>query len=141
MTIRSAPPSSSPLAEIPVPAPAPMIGSPRAFMARKRVRISERGTRGMSLTLDLPASEPASKQPTEFGNDFSGEAWIVDVLRHADEAARAGLPDGRFERAEEFCVSVGIRERAAGRIERRYAALREEEAHRTIHQVEPFADP
>src|SRR6476620_6446068 len=104
MTIRSAPPSSSPLAEMPVPAPAPIIGSPRAFMARKRARMSERGTRGITLNLGLPAGEPATKQPPKFGNDCSGEARIVDVLRHADETARAGLPNRRFERTEQLFI-------------------------------------
>src|SRR6476660_3670808 len=141
MTIRSAPPSSSPLAEMPVPAPAPMMGSPRAFMARKRARMSERGTRGMSLTLGPPPGQPAAEQPPELGDDRRREARIVDVLRHADEPARARLPNGRFERAEQFFIGIRIRERAARRVERRYSALRQEEAHRPIHQIEPFADP
>src|SRR5436305_12078968 len=135
MTMRSAPPSSSPLAEMPVPAPAPIIGSARAFMARKRARMSERGTRGMSLSLGPPAPEPAAEQPPELGDDLGREARIVDVLRHADEPARASSADGRVERAEQFLVGIRIRERAARCVECRYSAFRQIESHRPIHQI------
>ena len=40
MTMRSMPPASSHFAESPVPAPPPMIGSPRRIMARNFLRLS-----------------------------------------------------------------------------------------------------
>src|SRR6202034_1368414 len=135
MTMRSAPPSSSHFAERPVPAPAPMMGSPRAFIARKRARMSDREMRGMNLSLRTPAGEAAAEQTAEFGDDFRGKARVVDVRGQADEAARACLPNGRFERPEQLFVGVRIGERPARRIERRDAALRQEKTHRAIHQV------
>src|ERR1700691_3613497 len=104
MTMRSAPPSSSPLADIPVPAPAPMIGWPCAFIARKRPRMSERGIRGMRLPSCPSAGDAVAEQPAEFGDDRRGKARIVDMRRHPDEAARAGLPNRRFARPEKLFV-------------------------------------
>src|SRR5687767_1643502 len=50
MTIRSMPPASSHLADMPVPAPPPMMGRPLAALARRRVRISVRvGVCGMAV--------------------------------------------------------------------------------------------
>src|SRR5688572_23290428 len=50
MTIRSMPPASSHLADMPVPAPPPMMARPLATLARKRVRISVRvGVCGMAV--------------------------------------------------------------------------------------------
>src|SRR6185503_4130761 len=40
--MRSIPPASSLLAEMPVPAPPPMIGSPRATLARRRLTMAAR---------------------------------------------------------------------------------------------------
>src|SRR5436309_2003189 len=42
MTIKSIPPASSHLADRPVPAPPPTIGSPRATLARRRARMPSR---------------------------------------------------------------------------------------------------
>src|SRR5688500_18723419 len=42
MMMRSMPPASSALADRPMPAPPPMMGSPRAILARKRFRMAER---------------------------------------------------------------------------------------------------
>src|SRR6516165_9366508 len=42
MTIRSMPPASSHLAEMPVPAPPPTMGRPAATLARRRWRIADR---------------------------------------------------------------------------------------------------
>src|SRR5271154_3380747 len=108
MTMRSAPPASSFLAEMPVPAPAPMIGWPCAFMAWKRASMSERGMRGMRLSPRSPAAEPIAEQPAKLRGDFRRKAWIVHVLRHSNEAACAGLPDRRLERAEKLGVGVRI---------------------------------
>ena len=70
--------------------------------------MSERGMRGMRLSPRSPSTEPVAEQPAELGGDFRREARIVDVLRHADEATRAGLPNGRLERAEKLGVCVRI---------------------------------
>jgi hypothetical protein len=42
MMIKSAPPASASLAEMPVPAPQPTIGLPAAFCCRSRATISSR---------------------------------------------------------------------------------------------------
>src|SRR5271169_6741292 len=141
MTMRSAPPASSFFAEMPAPAPAPMIGWPCAFMARKRARMSERGMRGMRLSLRAPSAEPVAEQPAELGGDFRRKARIVDMLRHTDEAARAGLPNRRLERTEQLRVGVRIGKWTTGRVESRHAALRQVEAAGTIHSIKPLADP
>src|SRR6516164_10327458 len=107
--MRSAPPCSSPFAEMPVPAPAPMIGSPRAFMARKRARMSERGIRGMALPSCPPAGEAPTDKPAEFGYDFRREPRVVDVRARPDEAARTCLLNSRFKRAEQLLVGIWIR--------------------------------
>src|SRR6516162_2674181 len=108
MTMRSAPPASSYLAEMPVPAPAPIMGWPCAFMARKRARMSERLMRGITSTSRAAPSEPRAEQAAELGGDLGGEARVVDVFRHADEAARTRLPHGRFQRAEQLRIRSRI---------------------------------
>ena len=45
------------------------------------------------------------------------------------------------DRVEQRRVGGGIMERLAGRIERRDAAFRDQEAHRAVHLVEPAGDP
>src|SRR5579863_1968368 len=141
MTMRSAPPASSPLAERPVPAPAPMIGSPRARMAWKRERMLERGMRGMPLSSRSTAAEAAAEQAAEFRGDLRRELRIVDVQRQPDQPARSGLPHGRLQRPEQLFVGVGIGERTAGCVERRHTAFGQEEAYRTVHEIETLTDP
>ena len=48
MIAMSAPPASAILAEMPVPAPQPTIGTPAAIFARRRRSTSARGMKGMS---------------------------------------------------------------------------------------------
>src|SRR4029079_3615968 len=49
------PPPSSHFAEMPVPAPPPMIGSPRRIMSRKRSTIALRSNLGMLALLYIPS--------------------------------------------------------------------------------------
>src|SRR5208282_2897821 len=119
MTIRSAPPASSPFAERPVPAPAPMIGSPRAFIAWKRARMSERATRDMPLSLCPATDGPAAEQSAKFGDDFRRKARVVDMHRQPDQAPRSGLPNGGLDRSEKLRVGIRVRKRPAWRVEGR----------------------
>ena len=64
--------------------------------------------RGMRLSPRSPSTEPVAEQPAELGDNFRREARIVDVLRHPDEAPRAGLPNSCLERAEKLGVGVRI---------------------------------
>src|SRR5690349_18532545 len=97
MTMRSMPPASSHLAERPVPAPPPTMGSPRAIFARRRLRISVRGmwamaglswrsacsTRGRTRRLDLAPG----------GDERVGEGLVVDVQGQAAELALRRRPE------------------------------------------------
>src|SRR5262245_29071340 len=63
--MRSIPPASSLLAEMPVPAPPPMIGSPRATLARRRFRMPERELSVAGAAFFDPMVGPLSgKNPT-----------------------------------------------------------------------------
>jgi hypothetical protein len=62
----------------------------------------------MRLPPDPAAGEATAEQATELGDDGCGEARIVDMLGHADEAARGSLPNGRFERSEKLFVGIRI---------------------------------
>src|SRR5579883_2001517 len=126
MTMRSAPPSSSPLAERPVPAPAPTIGSPRAFIALSLARMSERLRAAMPLSSRLPAGGAGADKPAKLGDDLRREARIVDMRRDSDQAPRAGLAHRRFERSEQGFVGGRVVEGLSGRVERRDAAGRQE---------------
>jgi hypothetical protein len=79
MTIRSAPPSSSNLAEIPVPAPAPMIGIPREIwcfsfcsMVARFFNVSEGETPKIIPYGSLRSAriKPAFKNSMSFSHDF-----------------------------------------------------------------------
>src|SRR5512145_1021158 len=83
MTMRSMPPASSHLAESPVPAPPPMIGTRRFTMSWKRAISRSRSNRAM------PHLPSAPKRP-ELLDQRLGEGRIVDVMRQADEAAVLG---------------------------------------------------
>src|SRR6478672_10660528 len=104
MTMRSAPPCSSHFAEIPVPAPAAMIGSPRACMARRRARMSERAARAIELPPGPAASNPPTEHAAELGDNFRREIRVVDMLAQPNQAARCGLPDRCLERSKELLV-------------------------------------
>src|SRR5690606_5750066 len=105
MTMRSMPPSSSHFAESPVPAPPPMIGSPRAIIARNFSRICCRGIAMLLPCLCPPLRPPAAvKRPVSL-HDLGGEFGGVDVMRKADELPRRGLAHRRLQRAEQRLVS------------------------------------
>src|SRR5215831_17894971 len=107
MTMRSAPPCSAPFAEMPAPAPAPMIGSPCALIARKRARISERAMRGIALPPGSAAAEPRAEHAAEFVDDLRREIRFIDVLAQPNESARCGLPHRCFERSEKLLIGIG----------------------------------
>src|SRR5258708_2424703 len=101
MTMRSIPPASSHLAERPVPAPPPTIGSLRAIMPWNFSKISLRAILGM---------RSASVSINEFKEGFHQrhrEGGVVQVVRQADDLASLVLAHGRFESLEES----GIRRR------------------------------
>src|SRR3546814_8338297 len=114
--MRSMPPASSHLAESPVPAPPPTMGSPRRFMAWNFSSKTLRSKRGMSLpssrVLDLGQG----------GDHGLGEGRIVDVMRQADEAPARRLPEGPRNGLEEGAVGGRVVERMARRVERRHDA-------------------
>src|SRR6185503_9024508 len=133
MTMRSMPPASSHLAERPVPAPPPTIGSLRAIMPRNFSKMSLRailGMRSASISID---------EVKEGLHERRREGGIVEVVRQADDLAPLGLAHGRLERLEESGVGGGIVERLARHIEQRHAALRDQEPHRAIHAVQLLA--
>src|SRR3982074_3602113 len=141
MTIRSMPPASSHLAESPVPAPPPTIGSPRATMARNFLRRSARSNRGMGHLTPPPAGARASDQRAERGDGRRREFGFVDVAPQSYELPIAGLAYRPIERAEQRGVGFGIPEWLPRRVERGDAAFRQKESHRPVHRVEAFADP
>src|ERR1700747_3240194 len=91
----------------------------------------------------VPAAPPprAPEQGSERADNCDGELGIVDVLLDANELPVAGLAHRAFQRSKQRRVRFRIPERLAGRIERGYAALGQEEANRAIHLVQPLADP
>src|SRR5438067_7805314 len=123
MTIRSMPPASSHLAESPVPAPPPMIGSPRRTIPwnlSTRVRRSSRGMGCAPLLGDF--AEALDQGP--------GESRIVDITGKPEQPPRRRLPHHPFEGREERRIGGGIVERLARCIDERHAAFRNEEAYR-----------
>src|SRR5262245_44140659 len=115
MTIRSMPPASSHLAERPVPAPPPMIGSPRAILPRSLARMSWRAKRGMAVA---PWSVRRTRAVAHAG-DFVpcrhqrvGEGLVVDVqwqaLQLAVQAGTEVLLDGREQRTIGRRVEEGL---------------------------------
>src|SRR5688572_4145629 len=79
MMMRSTPPRSENFAEMPVPAPAPMIGSPASTRARRRPSDSSRAMNGM-------------RTPGEVGEELLGhrigERRIIDVEVELDQRHR-----------------------------------------------------
>src|ERR1700712_5726836 len=105
MTIRSIPPSSSHLAERPVPAPPPTIGRPSRTMAWNCSRRCRRGMAGMRL-------------PSDYGSEMQrsrlGEGSIVDMARQADDTPPFGLLHRLLDPREQG----GVRLRIGGRLAR-----------------------
>src|SRR5437762_6512658 len=134
MTMTSMPPASSHLAESPVPAPPPMIGSPRRTIPWNlsiRLRRSSRGMDCAPLSDDLP----------EILHQRLGEWRVVDIAGEPDQPSRRRLPHHPLESREERRIGGRILERLARCIDERHAAFRDEETNRPFHAVEPFADP
>src|SRR5512139_1961524 len=129
MIARSAPPASAILAEMPVPAPQPTIGTPAATWARSRRSTSARGMKGMVgllLCSGGPAGLPASAQHPEQGlGDRARERRVVDVGLELDE--RDARPQPRADGLEAGAVRLGVPELAACGVEHRHAAERHED--------------
>ncbi len=94
--IRSTPPSSSHLAESPVPAPAPMIGRPAARVARRRVSAS---SRVMVQTISRRSGSPTGVA-FAVRSDTRSERGALHGLRDQDarpdrHRARVELPRAR----------------------------------------------
>ena len=98
MTMRSMPPASSHLAESPVPAPPPMMGSRRRIMPRNRLRMSPRGIRGMAYLAPAAAGagsrqispKAATRASTNWGSfTLCGSRTILrlDVARTPETMA------------------------------------------------------
>src|SRR5947209_9426518 len=112
MTMRSTPPASSPLAESPVPAPPPTMGSPRAAMAWNLARRSARAKRGI-LSHKPAAFAAASHQGAEGGDEERGKLRFVDVAADAHDLPVARLPDRLLQRAEKRRIRLRVPEGAA----------------------------
>src|SRR5688500_1429164 len=97
MMMRSTPPRSENLAEMPVPAPAPMIGSPALMRARRRPSESSRAMNGI-------------RAPCETGEKLLrhrvGECGVVDVEVELDERHRGSRRAA--DRIEQRGIRVGI---------------------------------
>ena len=117
MTIRSMPPASSHLADRPVPAPPPTIGSRRSTMPRNRSRMLGRArARHRRATLDdLGEARRAQR---------SANASSLMLCGSRIDAAVAVCVDAALERVEQGGVGVRVVERLARRVDQRDAALR-----------------
>src|SRR5688572_30695782 len=136
--MRSMPPASSHLADKPVPAPPPTMGCFFAAMSRKRSRIFLRSMRAMSVGgggLSFGGKRRGCRDLAEGGDQRRGEVGVVHVLRQAEELAAGTRAEARCDRLEERAVGLGIPEGLARRVQERYAALGQEEAHRAFHAV------
>src|ERR1700722_14501618 len=92
----------------------------------------------------IPSSGPplaARSDRQESGRRRRDKGVVVDVGLDPFDAPLRGLTDRFLKRAKQRSVSLGVMERLARRVERRHAALRQEESHRTLHLVDPRAHP
>src|SRR3984957_13009611 len=80
-------------------------------------------------------------QSSKGGDNCACEFWIVDMPLDPDQLPTGGLAHRPLERREQRGIGSGVMKRLTGLIERRNAKFGQEEAHRTIHEVQPFADP
>ena len=112
------PPASSHLAERPVPAPPPTIGSPRRACAAASGCPGEGcGPCGLG-------------ELVEVGDQRVGERRVVDVVREPYDSSGRRSPYLRSNRVEKHLVGRGVPERLAGRVDPGHAALGDQEAHR-----------
>src|SRR4029453_9232342 len=79
--MRSMPPSSSHLADSPVPAPPPMIGSRRRIMPRKRFRMASRAMRAMALPRIREGGHRPARDLAKGRDQRVDELGIVHVAR------------------------------------------------------------
>src|SRR4029453_1556342 len=98
------PPASSHLAERPVPAPPPMMGSPRAIMPRSRSRMSLRGMRAMALPCCRGAREARAGDVVEVLDQGVDEGLVVDVVRQDDQLAIGAGAEARPQNVEKPLV-------------------------------------
>ena len=80
MMIRSTPPRSANFAEMPVPAPAPMIGLPRRDLARAAGESDPSyGMNGIGALSVAAGRRPVTRSREQFVRERVGERRIVDV--------------------------------------------------------------
>src|SRR5262249_52213631 len=104
------PPASSHLADRPVPAPPPMIGSPRSLLPRNRLRMSLRLMRDMILPWG-GAGDARAGDLVEVVDQCVDEGLIVDVVGQDHQPpVGAGAEAGR-QNVEQRLVRRRIPER------------------------------
>src|SRR6185295_19812801 len=101
--MRSMPPASWHLAERPVPAPPPTMGSPRATMALNLSSRSDRWKRGMSSASPRPAAllPAVAVEGAEGVCQGRSEPHIVDVVGQANELPAGRQAHGLLQRPEQ----------------------------------------
>src|SRR5262249_21236949 len=134
MTIRSMPPASSHLAERPVPAPPPMMGSPRSIMAWNFSISFLRSILAISAPRLLHDLE-------EILGQRLGEGRVVYIVGQADQPPARAWSDSCLQRLEEGGVGGRIPEGSTRLVEERGPAFGNEKADRPLHPVEALADP
>src|SRR5690554_5752162 len=89
MMMRSMPPASSALADRPVPAPPPIMGTPLSILSRKLVRIFLRRMKGIiDLSDDWRVAHSGRRARRDIAprrDDRRGKLRIVDVKRQASQ--------------------------------------------------------
>src|SRR2546428_7191609 len=113
MMIRSAPPASANLAEMPVPAPTPRIGWPWRTASRRLAMHSSRE----SISTPLGAAPLGASHAREFRREARGELRVIDMRVHLDNF-HLGMASNRIEQRG---GGVRIVKRLSGRIDRRNA--------------------
>ncbi len=135
MMIRSMPPASSDLAERPVPAPPPTIGTPSAIIVRNFSRMSCAAMAGMSVSHALRFRWKAATAA-------SAKAGSLMCKRQADAAGGWSVCTSVCSIASNSAASAcGIEEGAAFDVERRDALFRDEEADWPFAAIELSGDP
>src|SRR6478735_5064703 len=109
MMMRSTPPASADLAEMPVPAPAPMTGFPAAMVARRRPSAVARSISALHAVI----AARADKGVQLVGHPPSQDR-VVDVRVVVDHRHAAAV-DARRDGIEERLVGLRVVERLARR--------------------------
>src|SRR5687767_12690355 len=100
MMMRSMPPASSHLADSPVPAPPPTMGTRRRTISRNLSRIAVRSMRGIRLASVCDG--------TEILHQGGGEFRIVDVVGQPDQLPFRRPLDGPLQCVEQRGVGFRI---------------------------------